>query len=152
MPIAKLFVEGKLDSEVLAPVLGGSPTVQQGGNKHALKPRARIEHCENRIAAGYLRDRDFDFDPPANLSNPTVDYMEGGVPIGWRWCRHEIENYLLEPAIIHAATTIPICRDQGGHLPSRRENPELPGRAMDDRHRAPSIAAALRIGNPAWFE
>jgi hypothetical protein len=103
MPITKLFVEGKLETEVLYPILQGTPVLQRGGSKNSLKPRARSERQENRIPAGYLRDRDFDFDPPADLSTPTVDCEDDGVPIGWRWCRHEIENYLLEPAIVGEA-------------------------------------------------
>ena len=108
MPIAKLFVEGNLETEILNPILQGSPVLQQGGSKNSLKPRARSERQGNRVAAGYLRDRDFDFYPPEDLSKPTVDSEEGGFAIGWRWCRHEIENYLIEPAIVSEATTWPI--------------------------------------------
>lgn len=102
MPIAKLFIEGKLDFEVLNPVLNGAPLLQLGGSKNSLKPRASNERRENEVAAGYLRDRDFDFDPPDDLSKPTVDS-----DLGWRWCRHEIENYLIDPDIINAATGWP---------------------------------------------
>jgi hypothetical protein len=104
MPIATLFVEGNLESELLNPILQGTPVLRKGGSKNSLKPRARAERQENRVAAGYLRDRDFDFDPPEDLSKPTVDCEDKGFPIGWRWCRHEIENYLIEPAIVSEAT------------------------------------------------
>jgi hypothetical protein len=60
------------------------------------------------VAAGYLRDRDFDSDPPADLSRPTVDGVDGGVPFGWRWCRHEIENYLIDPAVVSEAMAWPM--------------------------------------------
>jgi hypothetical protein len=99
-----LFVEGKLDIEVLSPVLQGSPALQQGGSKNALKPRAAAERRGNGVAAGYLRDRDFDFDPPPDLTKPAVDSEDAGVPFGWRWCRHEIENYLIDPAVVCEAT------------------------------------------------
>jgi hypothetical protein len=108
MPIDKLFIEGKLDSQVLYPFLEGSPLLLQGGSKNSLKPRAFAERRENRVAAGYLRDRDFDFDPPADLSKPTVDCEDNGIPIGWRWCRHEIENYLIEPVLVSEVMAWPI--------------------------------------------
>lgn len=103
MPIDKLFVEGTLESEVLNPIFQGSPVLQRGGSKNSLRPRARTERQENKVSAGYLRDRDFDFEPPADLSRPTVDCEDNNVPIGWRWCRHETENYLIEPALIEVA-------------------------------------------------
>ena len=108
MPIAKLFVEGNLEIEVLTPILQGSPVPQQGGSKNSLKPRAGTERRENKVVAGYLRDRDFDFDPPKDLSRPTVDSVESGVPFGWRWCRHEIENYLVDPAVVSEAMAWPM--------------------------------------------
>lgn len=107
MPIARLFVEGALEVQVLSPTLQGNPLPQQGGSKNSLKPRAWTERRENRVAAGYLRDRDFDYDPPSDLSRPTVDSMESGVPFGWRWCRHEVENYLIDPAVVCEATSWP---------------------------------------------
>jgi len=100
MPIAKLFIEGKLDFEVLNPILQGTPLLQRGGSKNSLKPRAFNERQENKVVAAYLRDRDFDFDPPDDLSKPTADSK-----VGWRWCRHEIENYLVEPAVVSEAMT-----------------------------------------------
>lgn len=107
MPVATLFVEGKLESELLNPILSGQPALKVGGSKNALKPRARTERDETKTEIAYLRDRDFDFDPPADLTNPTVDASIEEVPFGWRWCRHEIENYLLEPRLIEAATGWP---------------------------------------------
>jgi hypothetical protein len=109
MPIATLFVEGNLDTELLYPILLGSPALKVGGSKNSLKPRVRTERYENRVDAGYLRDRDFDFDPPEELLKPTVDSEDNGVPVGWRWCRHEIENYLIDPAIVSEAMPWPIA-------------------------------------------
>ena len=110
MPITKLYIEGNLDSELLAPILAGDPLLQQGGSKNALRPRTLTERKENQTNTGYLRDRDFDYDPPDDLSKPTVDCREesSNRPIGWRWCRHEIENYLIEPHLVHQATALPI--------------------------------------------
>ena len=105
MPIAKLFVEGALEVQVLNPILLGNPVIQQGGSKNALKARAGTERRENQYAAGYLRDRDFDYDPPADLTRPTLDstFADTGIPLGWRWCRHELENYLIDPAVVSEA-------------------------------------------------
>lgn len=100
MPIVRLFVEGKLETELLTPVFRGSPVLVPGGSKYALRNSARGLRNANKIAAGYLRDRDFDFDPPDDLNQPTVDSPAGETPFGWRWCRHEIENYLIEPALV----------------------------------------------------
>jgi len=107
VPVAKLFIEGNLESEVLNPILQGNPVLQRGGSKNSLRPRAFTERRENQVAAGYLRDRDFDFDPPVDLSKPTVDSDDGGVPVGWRWCRHEIENYLIDPVVVSEAMAWP---------------------------------------------
>lgn len=108
MPLAKLFVEGKLDAELFNPILDGNPVLQRGGPKNSLKPRAKAERDDYRVSAGYVRDRDFDFDPPTESTQPTIDSHEGGVPFGWRWCRHEIENYLLEPRLMGAALGWPV--------------------------------------------
>jgi len=109
VPIAKLFVEGTLEVQLFAPILLGSPVPYQGGSKYALKPRARTERRENQVAAGYLRDRDFDFDPPADLWKPTEDGVDHGIVFGWRWCRHEIENYLIDPAVVGEVTAWPVA-------------------------------------------
>ena len=33
----------------------------------------------------------------------TVNSRAAGPPLGWRWCRHEIENYLVDPAVVSEA-------------------------------------------------
>jgi len=110
MPVAKLFVEGSLEVQILTPILLGNPVPQQGGSKDTLRARAGTDRRENKVAAGYLRDRDFDSDPPADLTKPSEErtFENSGVPFGWRWCRHEIENYLIEPAIVSEAMSWPI--------------------------------------------
>jgi len=109
VPVSVLLVEGKLDAEVLSPVLGTLPvrvTLEPVGSKSSLKPRARDRRqFPVGVPTCYVRDRDFDFDPPVDRSQPTVDSRHdvGGV-LGWRWSRHEMENYLLEPRLVEAAT------------------------------------------------
>lgn len=68
VPIAKLLIEGKLEAEMLTPILQGSPVLQRGGSKNSLRPRTLAERQDNKVAAGYLRDRDFDFDPPPDTT------------------------------------------------------------------------------------
>ena len=107
MPLSQLYVEGRLDVILLTSVAstlpGGAPAILSGGSKGSLRPRV-AEAQRKQIHACYLRDRDFDTDPPYDSSEPTADRNQPGDVIGWRWCRHEIENYLLEPAIVAQAT------------------------------------------------
>lgn len=107
MPVAKLFVEGALDGILLNSVRPGDASfvIEYIGNKGALLPRARETRREKHITVCYLRDRDFDHDPSDDLTRPTVDSTDrDGSVLGWRWARHEIESYLLEPAVVSAAT------------------------------------------------
>jgi hypothetical protein len=101
--VSKLLVEGKLDAEVLGSILAGHPLVVPAGAKGSLAPECRRER-QNRIDACYLRDRDFDYDPPEDAGQPCVDREHEGTVLGWHWCRHEIENYLLDPAVVVQAT------------------------------------------------
>lgn len=103
MSVAILFVEGSLEMAIFTHLLRGNPALRRGGSKYTLKARAGTERAENGIAAAYLRDRDFDFDPPEDLSSPTIDASSAELPWGWRWCRHELENYLLEPTLVSEA-------------------------------------------------
>ncbi len=102
MPLSKLLVEGELDRELLFAVFNGRPMIERGGSKNSLAPEVRRQRIGGASVA-YLRDRDFDFDPPHDSSTPTIDRQDNGKILGWRWCRHEIENYLLEPTIVCSA-------------------------------------------------
>lgn len=99
MRVNELLVEGKLDALMLHAILRGRPPVRQGGSKSALKPKT-IQEREAKRATYYIRDRDFDFDPPTERLVPRIHAEKNGQTLGWYWCRHEIENYLLEPAIV----------------------------------------------------
>lgn len=103
MPVSRFLVEGKLDIEVLGSLLAGVTTVDpRPTSKGSLAPRARDLRRDTGQTACYVRDRDFDFLPPADLGQPTIDTTVAGAILGWRWCRHEIENYLIDPGIINA--------------------------------------------------
>jgi len=105
MPVSRLLLEGKLDYEIFVPLLAGLTTIDpRPTSKGSLAPRVRDLRSDPRgpQTACYVRDRDFDFLPSADLTQPTVDSTAGGATLGWRWCRHEIENYLIDPGLIHA--------------------------------------------------
>jgi hypothetical protein len=102
MPVSLLLVEGTLDREILASVFAGNPAIDpHSTSKSALAPRVRDKRRDG-ITACYIRDRDFDFLPPTDITQPTIDNIFNGVTLGWRWCRHELENYLIDPGIIQA--------------------------------------------------
>lgn len=115
MPVTTLFVEGDLDAQLLAPFLAGAPAIEKGGSKNALAPRIRQERARKVQGAKpdprYLRDRDFDFLPEMTSAQPVEDKTEAGLALGWRWARHEIESYMLEPHFV----TQCLCIDQGAY-------------------------------------
>lgn len=120
MPVTLLYVEGpdRQESEdqlersdaielpILQAIFAGHPKIEGGGSKGSLKPKTQ-DAREKNIAACYLRDRDFDAEPPADRSRPIEHSHDRHRPdrpvLGWTWCRHEIESYLLDPRLIAAA-------------------------------------------------
>lgn len=103
-----LLVEGELDAQVLGFVaLRTGVSVERGGPKSSLAPKARERRAKGKpgseVVAWYLRDRDFDFDAPDDRGRLSVDKSEDGDVLGWRWCRHSIESYLLDPRVVEAA-------------------------------------------------
>ena len=139
MPVTVLYVEGKLEVTVFGKVFAGICQVSlHHGTKGSLPPRA----CDARrqgIEAVYVRDRDFDFEPPStpDRGQPTVDKRDdaGGV-LGWRWCRHSVESYLLDPGVVEAATRW-----------ARRDYEErLVAAAQRIRHTKPRVASSASSG------
>jgi hypothetical protein len=106
MPVNLLYVEGELDEQLLTPFLAGSPVVQRRGTKYGLQGIVVREREVNKNETiFFLRDRDFDFEPheaTPNLPTP-INTPRSNVLVGWRWFRHCIECYLLEPALAAAA-------------------------------------------------
>jgi hypothetical protein len=102
MPISALFVEGRLDAEILGTILSGAPLVESLGSKHTLMRKAEDERRKNNVR--YLRDRDFDYEPDPSSAGPIEDSTySDGTTLGWRWSRHELESYLIEPSLAEAA-------------------------------------------------
>jgi hypothetical protein len=116
--VQSLLVEGKLDSEIMAALLAGRPLVDKGGSKTSLRPYAFNYAKFKRETVGFLRDRDFDFDPPEDLSRPVEELSGRGKVWGWHWCRHSIENYLLEPALVVEADPAILQREYETQLGS----------------------------------
>ena len=87
-------------------ICGGRPSVFPiKASKYALKPRTRDDRSK-LVRAAYLRDRDFDFLPADDGVGPVIDaYDDDNTVLGWRWRRHSIENYILDPEIVGRALT-----------------------------------------------
>ena len=100
----ELWVEEDLDAQILFAFLQGAAAVRSRGGKDTLRPQVlnqRRHSGTSLLTPYYLRDRDFDH-LPEDSAGLTPDSDKSDV-LGWRWHRHEIENYLLEPAIFEAA-------------------------------------------------
>ncbi|RCX20987.1 hypothetical protein DFR58_101191 [Anaerobacterium chartisolvens] len=115
MPIAELLVEGKIDAEIINVLMSEYVlpfAVRIGGTKGSLNTTVKERRKElKKNSIFYLRDRDFDYDVDVNVKIPQpIKFNNNGIEIilGWHWCRHEIENYLLQPDIVSAACCAPV--------------------------------------------
>jgi uncharacterized protein CbrC (UPF0167 family) len=117
-----VFVEGKIDKDILVSLLGTKVTVsgeqfiiQRRGYKNTLATEAEAIAKEGKNDVYFVRDRDFDYLPPNELLQPkqikteiiTIKRPNQQIKReikGWHWCRHEIENYLLTPEIVKKAS------------------------------------------------
>lgn len=98
MFVTMLYVEGKADEKLLIPLLSdGVRAITRGGSKHSLPVLVRYDLLYGK-GSRYLRDRDFDAEPPAphERGQPTEDRDGDGTVVGYRSVRHEIENYYLD--------------------------------------------------------
>jgi hypothetical protein len=110
MPVTQLYVEGSLDQRVLTGVLSGQVAVASRGTKDDLPHIVRRELDDGKTGIAYLRDRDFDSEPPhIQAVEVAVDRELSGTVLGYRWDRTELENYLLEPAIASAALRVDLA-------------------------------------------
>lgn len=106
MQIRKLLVEGELDQELLTPVTEGKPVVELVGGKGSIVPRARWERKDKDNHCVYIRDRDFDYEPDVSVIGPIEHKKHNGSVLGWHWNRHELENYMIDPAIVTKAVVV----------------------------------------------
>jgi len=103
--IARLLCEGmsgSLDARLLTALIApGGPRVAPAGSKTALGAAAAAL-TQAKVPTRVMRDRDFDFEPGPDGTQP-VEWTWSGEPVGWHWRRHEVENYLLDPALVERA-------------------------------------------------
>lgn len=105
MPVDVLLVEGRRDARILNALCGYRPAVDQrpsGGRPSLVQ---RVLHLRASLGTGVyaLRDRDFDFVPPAGGYGIWTIRVDGDdVNVGFYWRAHEIENYLLSPFLLGA--------------------------------------------------
>lgn len=107
MPVSLLFCEGSAgspDMRVLGKLLAGRCEVRPFGSKYGMGNRVKggREAIERGSVFGIL-DRDFpeEWDPPTGVPRPWI--ASDGIVLGWRWERREIENYLIDPAVVARA-------------------------------------------------
>jgi hypothetical protein len=114
MPLTKLLCEGVakgVDVVVLGALLSADRIlIAPFGSKTGLGAAAAALRDE-KISVSVIRDRDFDFEPQAGEAPRT--YTWGGKNVGWFWSRHEIENYLVDPALV-----VPALSDGVGFEPT----------------------------------
>lgn len=140
MPVSLLLCEGgerSPDVRVLAKLLAGRCQILPLGGKYKMGDRilARREALGRDTVFGLL-DGDFarDWAPPTDRPRDWKS-SDGTIIFGWRWERKEIENYLLDPAVVAPAfsqmgTTLPAgdayqraletARDQIAHYQAAR--------------------------------
>lgn len=145
MPVNRLLVEGALDVEVLHPILqhalpGLAPLVEAIGSKGSLAPRC-LDLRKVSPSTFYLRDRDFDF--PPEVGNAPLP-MPGKTLLGWRWSRHELESYLLEPSLVARAT--------GRSVEEVEQALVAAGRTIRDYQRARWVIGDIRRNLPPNHE
>lgn len=105
MPVALLYCEGSAgsaDIRVLKKILRG-PTLIPAGGKHGMGDRILARREVHGQTVFGLLDGDFieHLAEPRNV--PSRWETKGDattVHLGWRWERKEIENYLIDPAIV----------------------------------------------------
>jgi hypothetical protein len=107
MPVGTLLCEGVPggpDVVLLSALLGGQTLVLPSMGKYGMRNRvlARREYTPSASIFGLL-DGDFceNWQPPKG--KPSVWTGKDNtsiIPLGWRWERKEIENYLIDPAVV----------------------------------------------------
>ncbi len=106
MPVNILLCEGRTDALVLNRIVGdviGQVVPCEGKTGMPSRVMAHRQAHAGYLVAG-IRDSDFDFagqEPHAPQQRPQPWTSTGGANCyGWRWERVEIENYLIDPAVV----------------------------------------------------
>lgn len=101
MPITQLYCEGTsggIDARVISEIAPRGCLVKPIGSKNRSAQKVIVDRSISP-SLGILVDRDFDCAESTVVEKP-VSIFEGTIPVGWSWERKEIENYLLDPAIV----------------------------------------------------
>jgi hypothetical protein len=111
VPVSLLLSEGggnSPDVRVLSKLLSGRCQVRPDGGKYGMGTRiiARRESIGREEVFGVL-DRDFVKAWAPLLHEPIEWRGPDGTLLGWRWERKEIENYLIDPAVVELALNRP---------------------------------------------
>lgn len=98
MPVSILFCEGKAggpDVRILGKLLAGRCELRPSGGKYGLGSLIKGARATigNNVVFGIL-DRDFPDGWGAPMHRPMPWIASDQDPLGWRWERKEIENYL----------------------------------------------------------
>lgn len=104
MPVTALYCEGNyksIDNRVIRQLLPECDIRPLGGKTPNLLSSIIADRRRNPNLA-CLVDRDFDC-RNFNLYEAPVRYTYDGVWVGWSWERKEIENYLIDPAVVQRA-------------------------------------------------
>jgi len=106
---AKGEVGAAIDSTLLRLCLAGRCLVRGEGSKDSMRDSV-LGNRRSGIRAAAVTDGDFVPAWPGSPAEPVVSlrrwnhrFNEADVLLGWRWPRHEIENYLLDPALVETA-------------------------------------------------
>ncbi len=104
MPVNVLLCEGSQNSpdvRVLLKLLAGRCEIRPMGGKYGMGERikARREVLGGRVVFGVL-DGDFQTEWRQPTSTPRQWIASDGDMLGWRWERKELENYLIDPAVV----------------------------------------------------
>jgi hypothetical protein len=104
MPVNLLLCEGDAnspDARVLPKLLAGRCAILPIGGKYGMGDRikARRDAMRGNMVYGLL-DGDFVIDFRNPKDQPALWHGSDGTHFGWRWERKEIENYLIDPAVV----------------------------------------------------
>lgn len=129
MPVTLLLCEGVVDSpdvRVLNKLLAGYCTVQPVGSKFGMDTEVLVRRQVSPTATVMgLKDADFrrDWSAPSDKPEPWSKTLAGGRTerVGWSWARKELENYLIDPAVV--------MRALGPKAPPREKYTEILDRA-----------------------
>lgn len=105
MPVTVLYCEGNpqsIDIRLIRQLLPKECIVRPlGGKTSSFMESIISDRAINSNLAG-LVDRDFDCRDSVTEGRP-INYIYQNVQVGWAWERKEIENYLIDPAIVQRA-------------------------------------------------